>query len=382
MFCTILSLSHSFSRWLLLQYDKKRVEAKKKKAKLYADLSREVFRRRREKLYDQKSLMLCAKLLELNCELYSLWNYRKEYLEPKLKAAGEQEEQEAKVLARDELKLVEVALQKNPKSYAAWQHRKWIISHKKLVDLDQELHLCNLLLSVDERNFHCWSYRRFVVKLSQTDPEDELDFTTEKILQNFSNYSSWHYRSALLPAVNEVTTLEELMKVQKETDGDKNKTEKELDSSSSSSSLRQSAVHQARLPLHVLQEEFKLVKEAFYTEPEDQSSWLYHRWLMSHLVGGEGRFGAEEVNKQVQEEIETCESIAEMEPNSKWPMLTLARLLELKAQREGRGHEQAEVAAAELKERVGGMYHTLSEVDHMRRGYYKDAATGTGKISA
>ena len=335
-----------------VKYSEKRVEAKKKKAKLYGQLSKQVHERCiGQKNFDEDSLMLSAKLLEMNCELYSLWNYRKEYLKPKLQGE-EGEEGERRALVGKELKLVEAALQKNPKSYATWQHRKWVVAHKNLVDLKHELALCQMLLAVDERNFHCWSYRRYVVKLSETDPEDELEFTTEKILQNFSNYSSWHYRSALLPEVNKVTTLDELIK------GDQGDAEKDEGKSK-----------EQILPLHVLDQEFKLVKEAFFTEPEDQSSWLYHSWLMSHLTRGEDKFGATEVDKHVEEEITTCQEILEIEPDCKWPLLTLARLFELQARRASAGETKQQ-----LKGKVKDLYNKLATLDVMRKGYYRDAA--------
>lgn len=101
----------------------------------------------------------------------------------------------------NELTLTQEALKSNPKSYSAWHHRFWAIKHHPAANLKRELDLCEMALSLDCRNFHCWDHRRSVAKLFELGVEDELQFSDRLIAQNPSNYSAWHYRATLLPKV-------------------------------------------------------------------------------------------------------------------------------------------------------------------------------------
>ena len=110
-----------------------------------------------------------------------------------------------------------------------------------------EIELCTVYLKSDERNFHCWDYRRFVVKhftSLENNAEKELEFSFDKI-KNISNYSAWHYRSKLLPIVHP-------------------------------SSISSIGVDESER-----REELQLVENAVYTDPADSSAWFYFRWLLS-----------------------------------------------------------------------------------------------------
>ena len=95
-----------------------------------------------------------------------------------------------------------------------------------------------------------WNYRRYVLaslppppasspSQSAHTPASELAYTQRKIEANFSNFSAWHQRSKVYEKTGEL--------------GDKD----------------------------LLDKEFNLVNQAMYTMPDDQSAWLYHRWLIA-----------------------------------------------------------------------------------------------------
>ena len=167
--------------------------------------------------------------------------------------------------------------------------RKWILQHVKASSsvLQAELALTAQFLELDERNFHCWNHRRFVVaclaaaEANQGDESkteyvytgqwaepamgiqlvppatsgasppqpitDELlqtewDFTTGKIQDNFSNFSAFYYRSQLLPRY---------LRIADDT-------------------------------LSVWQEELQLIENAVCTEPDDQTAWWYQALLFPY----------------------------------------------------------------------------------------------------
>lgn len=89
---------------------------------------------------------------------------------------------------------------------------------------------------------HCWDYRRFICELGSIKIEDELAFTEKKIKQNFSNFSSFYYRSYLLTKAHKLGLI----------------------------SLND-----------IWQKEHETVMAAIFTDPNDQSPWFYYKWLLA-----------------------------------------------------------------------------------------------------
>ncbi|XP_067934771.1 geranylgeranyl transferase type-2 subunit alpha-like [Watersipora subatra] len=227
------------------EQEKARQLEQDKKVKAYQTATSRIFAKRVAGELDIEALQLSGAVLAKNPDVYSLWNYRKEIYLHLIKSLPETRICE---LFDEELSFLVSCLTYNPKSYGSWEHRCFVLLHHPKADWERELTLCNKFLTYDERNFHCWDYRRFVIKHSKVTAEEELNFTFEKIASNFSNYSSWHYRSKLLPQIHGSC-------------------------SGHSSGLTQSILHQ----------EMELVQNAFFTDPNDQSAWFYHRWLLGRV---------------------------------------------------------------------------------------------------
>lgn len=220
--------------------------------------------------HSETALHATAKILRINPEYYTMWNYRREIL------VAQSKELELKYLLEDLKSMVEL-MQRFPKVYWIWNHRAWVFM--RLQELtgqapwEKDLELDSMMLEKDPRNFHGWHYRRYLISnlekyTGRTMAEEEKEYTTTKINQNFSNYSAFHNRSLLLRQLG---------------DNSPEGFRKELD----------------------------YVKTAINMDPEDQSAWLYYRWVLTSDFYENSRPESVFAN-----ELEEMEELLEDEPNS------------------------------------------------------------------
>ena len=200
-----------------------------------------------------------------------MWNRRRRTLIQALESESlEQTDQRRQEAIQIELHLTFSLLRKFPKCYWIWNHRNWTLqkgeawtgtTHAQEL-WHGELQLVGKMLQSDSRNFHAWSYRRFVVaQLERLDSttresstgskqslvESEFEYTTKMISANLSNFSAWHQRSRLIP------------RLLNERNADETERRKMLDS------------------------ELAWICTAVNTDPFDQSIWYYHAFLMNTL---------------------------------------------------------------------------------------------------
>ncbi|CAG9814069.1 unnamed protein product [Phaedon cochleariae] len=236
-----------------------------KKLAAYHMGTEKILSSRKQDTYDPESISICTQILVVNPDIYTLWNYRKEVILIKKEESKKDEVEGEDTLVKyleNEIGLTEQCLLTNPKSYGVWHHRYWVLNNHPKPNWENEFNLCTKYLTMDDRNFHCWDYRRLLVNKIGITLTDELQFSTDRLNINFSNYSSWHYRSTLM----------------------------NLDADS------------ARYELN-------LVQNAVFTDPADSSAWFYLRWVLSNPA----------LPKETREELlSALEQLENLEPDCKW----------------------------------------------------------------
>lgn len=228
--------------------------------------------------------------------------------------------------------MTKLALKTHPKVYWIWNHRRWCLENiPENPDGDPsvwqraawtgELQTIEKILDYDPRNFHAWNYRRYVLASSdiQTSPNQELAYTARKIEANFSNFSAWHQRSKVFLTIWEGVSEQERRRTK--------------------------------------DDEFDFVKQGMYTDPADQSVWLYHRWLIGQ---GEDR-------GILKREIQVIEELRELEPDSKWCLETLVHYKSLLAR-----HQRSDELIADCI----NMLSQLQQIDPFRKARYVELAHG------
>ncbi|KAK8129428.1 hypothetical protein PG999_001808 [Apiospora kogelbergensis] len=178
-------------------------------------------------------------------------------------------------LIRSELAFTIPLLIEFPKCYWIWGYRSFLLS---LCDSIlpaavarefwvAELALDSKMLTKDRRNFHAWTYRRFIVSALESTKNDssggestksmtesEFAYTYSMIKVDLSNFSAWHNRSKLALRL--------------------------LDERGADDAARK----------EFLDQELELAREGLNVGPEDQSLWYYHQFLMDQITTrGEGK---------------------------------------------------------------------------------------------
>lgn len=224
----------------------------------------------------------------------TIWRIRKQYFE---KNATDEN-------LKIELEISLDVIKRNPKCYWAWHHRRWCLELMKREDLSEEVELTTKLLIQfnDFRNFHAWRHRRWAVMKMGNMYDKELENTSEFLEKDCSNYSAWHYRSQLPVEFDFVS-------------------------------------------------EIKLTENAMWTDPNDQSSWFYYRWLLH-------RPSIKSDQKLLHEQFDSLQGLIEEDEKIKYPYLAsiwIQRLLD----------SPDEEKIKELKEK-------LCQIDPIRAPYYNE----------
>jgi len=320
-----------------VRQSKEAIEAKKQreqaKIKDYLLLTDDLLARKKNEDWSKDAFDLTTRLLQINPEFYTIWNYRRHIMLNGIFPASSPED--VNNMLATELSMTTTALKAHPKVYWVWNHRQWCLENVpdgpgeegaerygwKKANWDRELFVVEKMLDADARNFHAWNYRRYVLASMPVPRTEisELAYTTRKIEANFSNFSAWHQRSKVYTSLWDSGKLD---------------------------------------AAKCREEEFELVRNAMYTDPNDQSVWMYHRWLI----------GPGDNREILEREISVIKELLDEQPDSTWCMESLVYYQGILLRR----HEPHSEG---LGQECLGLLQQLKNLDPARHQRYEEIAT-------
>ncbi|EEQ42765.1 conserved hypothetical protein, partial [Candida albicans WO-1] len=356
-----------------LSEEAKRLKLEKDQIKIknYRQLTDEIFELRANENYSDEALIKTNELLIINPEFYTIWNYRREILINNYSSSNDKDDQIYEDILNQDLNFVLVQLKKFPKCYWIWNHRRWLLF--ELVKLGKvnwkyEFGVVSKLLDLDQRNFHGWHYRRFVVENMELECKndttlilkinlDEFNYTTLKIQKDFSNFSAWHNRTKLIPKIYN------LIQQQQQKDG---KIFGDLP-----------GIELFQNPILLLKNDLEMIKTGVYMSPEDTSVWLYLYWLLTDdLFTNAFKSHQQDYMNILHEQLQLINEVNEMEKEDTGQdnVGCLKSMIFINALIQNENNEPV------LTEQVKSCLKQLAKIDPLRKNKYLDQLAGNAPI--
>jgi len=135
--------------------------------------------------FSERALALSQEAILCNQSNYTAWHYRRECLVA-LKAPVSR--------WAEELKLVEMVAEINPKNYQLWYHRQAVV--RRTGDVQVELKFCRDCIKKDSKNYHAWAHRQWVLDQFADDAmwAAERTFIEGLLAEDVRNNSAWNQR--------------------------------------------------------------------------------------------------------------------------------------------------------------------------------------------
>ncbi|KAG0670355.1 CAAX geranylgeranyltransferase alpha subunit [Maudiozyma exigua] len=147
-----------------------------------------------------RALRLNSRAIELSPAFYTAWNYRFRIIEHLLKEETQLqgEGHDASYMLNKELDWLDEFTLNNPKNYQIWSYRQALLTQLyPHATFSREHPIMDLMLDDDSKNYHVWSYRKWCCAHFKTYGQ-EMAFTERFIKRDVYNNSAWSYRFSML----------------------------------------------------------------------------------------------------------------------------------------------------------------------------------------